>query len=308
MNSKETATLSKKRYAIARCIVYIQLLVFILVLFLPTINFSSHSEEFGMEAKAGISVFQFLTGNTATQIHINGTKSTEGDSTLLGSLLENYSVDLPKELFGEELLMGFRLGALFIGLIVGLVSSLANRANSKTLVRDEKRSTRAHLADQMYITNVYLGLPKILNFIQTFIFGATFFTYFILFVITQASNSSYPGRFEWDFNAAYPIFVLILMIALINGVIVYIVCAKDISAIRTGGLRFEESYEFPTISSDIKVISSLLAKDTSSAMNTEQTKIETLERYKTLLDQGILTEEEFNHKKNEILNEKNEQS
>ena len=115
-----------------------------------------------------------------------------------------------------------------------------------------------------------------------------------------------PPKTDWSFDILSPIFVVIIMILLVNGAIIHIVCAKDIAAIRTTGLRFEESYELPTISSDIKVIGSLFNKDFSKAPNSEDSKIEALQKYKALFDQGIITEEEFTKKKDEILNQQND--
>ena len=300
MENQEQISLSKKRYAIARVINYIQLLIFILILFLPTVSFTSHSEKYSIGATSSISVFQFLIGDTATPLHI------DGGSSFLESLAGNISVDVPREMLGAELLGGFRVAVLVMGLFVGLISSLSNKMNSKILARNEGNSMRANLADHMYVTQVYTSLPKILSFFQNFIFAVTLGTYMFFFSGKIAMSKMDPPKTDWSFDILSPIFVVIIMILLVNGAIIHIVCAKDIAAIRTTGLRFEESYELPTISSDIKVIGSLFNKDFSKAPNSEDSKIEALQKYKALFDQGIITEEEFTKKKDEILNQQND--
>ena len=114
------------------------------------------------------------------------------------------------------------------------------------------------------------------------------------------------GDFEWSFQFILPIIITIILIVLINGGVLSIVCAKDHALIRSGGLRFEESYEFPTVASDMKAIGLVFRGKFDNSTGSEEAKIEALQKYKALLDQGIITEQEYSKKKDDLLNQKND--
>ena len=312
--------LSQKRYAIARLIKYIQFILIVLIFFLPTLHFTSDSKELDMEIASSISVFQYLTGDTATEIQIKGNQNKDLENSLLGTLLQNISVDVPRELFIDEtFFVGMRVGVLLVGLIIGLVSTFStgtfsNTTNAltstKAMIRQIQNANQTsetplqtHLNNQMYITRVYNSFPKFFEFLEKCLFGTIFTTYFIFctLIIAQTTGAIDTVDFDWTFHFVYPIIVLILLIFFINGGIIHIVCSKDIYAIRSEGARFDESYEFPTIASDIQAISSLFHGNRSQTVASEDAKIEALQKYKALLDQGVITKQEYEAKKAELL-------
>lgn len=321
--NQENAVLSQKRYAIARCIKYVQLLLIVLIFFLPTLQFTDKSKELKMEVSSSFSVFQYLIGDTATEIQIKGNGNKNSENSLLGALLQNVSVDVPRELFAndEELFFGFRIGPVLVGLIVGFVcafasGSLNNTTNAftttKALIRQiqsaqNSKSTpiQTHLNNQMYITRVYHTFPKLFEFLEKFLFGTILTTYFLFctIVIAQKTGAISSINFDWNFHIVYPIILTILMIFFINGGITSVVCSKDFQAIRSEGIRFDNDWEHPTIASDIKAIASLFQSKQALPSLSEDAKIEILQKYKSLLDAGIISEQEYEAKKAELLNQ-----
>lgn len=325
---QERTVLSQKRYAVARFTKYVQLLLIILILFLPTLHFTSESKELQMEVSSSVSVFQYIIGDTETQVQIKETGKTSAENSLIGVLLQNISVDVPRELFAdnESLFVGFRVGPILVGLIIGLVSAfssgtLSNTTNAltstRTMIRQIQNAqqttqnpAQTHLSNQMYITRVYNTLPKFFNFLEKFLFGTIFVTYFMFctIAVAQMVGAIDTVDFEWTFHLVYPIIVLIILIFLVNGGVIHIVCSKDFYIIRSTGARLEEYYEHPTIFSDIKTISSLFQPNQTKSLVSEEAKIEALQKYKSLLDQGVITEEEYATKKAELLNQKADQT
>lgn len=323
---QETTALSQKRYAIARCIKYVQLLLMILILFLPTLHFTSESKELRMEVSSSVSVFQYLIGDTATEIQIKETGKTGTENSFIGALLQNISVDVPRELFAdnESLFVGFRIAPILVGLIIGLVCAFSSRTLSNTTnaltstramirqIQNAQQTTQnpaqTHLNNQMYITRVYNTLPRFFDFLEKFLFGTIFVTYFMFctIAVAQMVGAIDTVDFEWTFHLVYPIIALIILIFFVNGGVIHIVCSKDFYIIRSTGARLEDCYEHPTIFSDIKAISSLFQPNQTKSFISEEAKIEVLQKYKSLLDQGVITKEEYEAKKAELLNQKND--
>ena len=102
-----------------------------------------------------------------------------------------------------------------------------------------------------------------------------------------------------------PIIALILPILMINGVITHIFASKDINEIKINGARFDGAPECPTVTSDLTAIASLfnirISQKKSAIETTVDSSIDTLKKYKELADAGIITEEEYQQKKKEIL-------
>lgn len=109
-----------------------------------------------------------------------------------------------------------------------------------------------------------------------------------------------------------------LLILFTNGGITHVVAAKDINEIKANGLRFEEAYEFPSIASDMQAMRRLFgasSKEKQAAAATtsesvpqatidEATAIDLLQKYKSLLDAGVISEQEYQEKKEELLKRK----
>lgn len=337
--NKEYTALSQKRYALARCMKYVQLILLIIIVFLPIFRFTSESKLLRVKASSNISVFQYLIGDTETEVKIKGTGKTNSDGYLLGTLLQNASVDVPRELFAnnEELFLGFRIAPLIVGLIMGVFSAFGTGAfskNSITLITMQKMLSKVQsdtetqkimqeqIENQTYIARVYYKLPKFFEFLEKFLFATTLGTCLVFCAVAISAQDG--SSLDWTFHPIYAIISVILVVCLINNIIIYIVCSKDINLIRSGTERFEEAPEAPTINSDLRAIVSLfngkpaeytqvhrtviqpIQTSSSHARSTilEDDKIEILKKYKNLLDMGVITEEEFTAKKAELLNRK----
>lgn len=155
----------------------------------------------------------------------------------------------------------------------------------------------------MYIARVYDTFPKLFEFLEKFLIGTMFtaYSFFCIMAIIETTGTLSADEFDWTFHFVYPILISVLLIFFSNSGITSIVCSKDYRAIRSEGARFDESYEFPTIASDIQAISSLFHGNQSQTVASEDAKIEALQKYKALLDQGVITKQEYEAKKAELL-------
>ena len=121
--------------------------------------------------------------------------------------------------------------------------------------------------------------------------------------------------------------IYMVLVLIISSILISKLCKNDIENIKSNNTRFEEKYENPTISSDIAAILSVFSieykthnKQDQSVHNTapqsnikeadakkdlnftnEENSIEILKKYKQLLDDGLITEEEYQKKKQELL-------
>ncbi len=323
---QETAALSQKRYAIARCIKYVQLLLIVLIFFLPTLHFTEESKELKMEASSSFSVFQYIIGDTETKVQLKADGEEVSEDSLLNIFLKTNTVDIPYDLFDGEkgLIIGFQLAPLIVGLMIGFWATV--RTGSLSFVEDwnrrlekasmssteidqeSKDKLKSVFVDQTYITHVYNSFPKMFEFLEKFLTGIIFATYVLFGFVVILQETDGISSFDWRLQLVYPIIVLILLLVFINNGVINAVCSKDIRLIRSTGARFEESYQYPTIASDIKAITSLFQSVQAMGLVSENTRIETLKKYKDFLDQGVITQEEFDTKKAELLNQKTDQT
>ena len=323
--NKEYTALSQKRYAIARCIKYAQLFLIILIFFLPTVRFTYKAETSRLEASSGFSVFQFIIGETETKIHLkaDGRKISKDslEGSLIGNLLETQIVDIPYDLFrGQKwAIWAFQILAIIDGLITGFratanTGSLSfaktyhhrpqkSSENAKNNNSKEKINLNFIICDQTYITHVYNSLPKGLEFLEKFLMGTIFATY-ITFGMAMLLPDTFNSSSGWTLQPIYPIIILILFFTFMRNGIIGAVCSKDIRLIRSTRARFQEDYHCPTIASDIKTISTLFQSFSTAEFASENARIQMLQKYKTLFDQGVITKEEYEAKKAELLNRK----
>lgn len=179
MNTSNTSScaLSPKRYAIARIVKYLQLLIVVLFLFVPILQITSTDflNETTVTEKASISVIQFLTNNAESDITLSYSGSMK-DSSFLSEMLK-LRIDVLKEMFGslpDGMLATFQIGTILIGLLIASLSLLTSRSNAKSMLQNSSNSMQLQISNGMYITKVYDTLPKALEFIEKTIFGILF--------------------------------------------------------------------------------------------------------------------------------------
>ena len=320
MNQSEIK-LSKKRYGISRIIKYLQLILIVVLMFVPFLQIVDYDESTQLKATASISPIQFITGNTESELKISSKSNSEaGDffESMLSSMTKK--VNVVHELVGnldDNFLTALQIAPIFIALFVAFINMIS---------LSSKRAP--------YITTVFDSLPKPIEFIEKACFGiilSSSFMFFILHSINKslasAPNVGSSNVSSWKINLFLMIFICVTCIALINGLITHLICKKDIKNIKTNHARFEEIYDKPTFSSDISAILGIFSAEYQPSQNTpkkashisysndykeaespktinftnEENSIEILKKYKQLLDDGLITEEEYQKKKQELL-------
>ena len=295
---EEQVVLSKKRYRIARLIKYIQLLLLVVLLFLPTLQFQLSERLFSdTQVKSRFSVFQFLIGDTETNIEI----LRESDSE---EVLASVKVDVAAKIFGDETasLIGRFVIMIGVGISWGVLSMFVT---DSIFIFGKKNNPKSQVKlDREYIAFEYELLPRAFSFLEKFIMGVIFATHMLFLPFALIP------KYTWRCNIFWPALVIVLIIFMNECILTKIICAKDIRAIKQYGARFDETYERPTIASDMREIGALFAGKRTTAETKEPDAIEMLQRYKSLLDSGVITEEEFAEKKKTLLgiNEKDSES
>lgn len=269
-NEKNQAQeLSIQRYAIARLFLYITLLVCIVLFFIPMFPLSPYAK---------ISAFQFYTADFSWV-------AIAGD-------------------FYSQWITICRIAGIMLGFLIALTSFLTGKSNVKRHKKAFNTAGEQALSNQMYITYVYRTLPREINALQTFLF----------MMFEMASVGSIIFTFNPDDPSSYMLSFLVILPLIIGGILVRnpiasLVCAKDIRLINEESVRFNnEKFASPTITSDFHAIGMLFGASENSSSTQNVTDVtEALREYKKLLDDGIITEEEFQAKKAELLNTSNDQ-
>ncbi len=304
-SSSQNFSLSQKRYAIARLVKYIQLFLMFILLFVPIFGIYSEGklEDTEIKASASVSAFQVLIGDTdsSASIFIDDSDSDSVFSTM--------SIDVVGEAFSdfpEEMIIFARVAMIVIAILVACLSAFTTRSNQFSKGSSKDRAQQ-EISNQMYVTRVYDTFPVFFELIEKFISIVLFINCFIFcsvgFFFAEENGI-------WRIDVIAPLIFGIITICLINGFVTHIICSKDINEIKANGQRFEEPYDCPTIASDIKAISGLFGLQTTSKSSSEQVNeakiVEALQQYKTLLDSGVITQEEYQKKKDELLNKNNQ--
>ena len=134
-STQSPTPLSKKRYAIARIIKYIQLLIIVALLFVPIFQITSYDPDYKLTTKASISTFDFLIGDTSSSVKISGSGNKDADS-FLNSLASASSVDVVYEVLSisdEGFLIALRISSIVIGLFAATITLLTGRTNNKSM-------------------------------------------------------------------------------------------------------------------------------------------------------------------------------
>lgn len=101
------------------------------------------------------------------------------------------------------------------------------------------------------------------------------------------------------------IFILLLFIAIIGGIIYLIyVSDKNEKVVDNAYKNVRDILEKYNSKSKNKVYDASVVVDSSSSPTSEEDKFEALKKWKDLLDQKIITEEEFKKQKDRIINDK----
>ena len=150
-----------------------------------------------------------------------------------------------------------------------------------------------------YISSVYYALPNYLTMVELI----SFFSTITAGVLVHGAPSIQQG--DYTFNP-WGLFIGVIVCLSLTQVVPRVICFKDIRLIKQTGIMFDEPFDKHTLLSDIKDIGYLFGwKATSTApvaSEVQDNSIDTLYQYKKLLDDGIITEEEFQAQKEKILN------
>lgn len=307
MKNSEKQILSVKRYGIARLIRYISFIVIVLMFFMPILSITDTETVFGTKvtARASISPFQFIIGNTVTtpKISVSGNSNAQ-------ELLNSFSsyIDVLDEIDpsnNDEMLMFFRLAPLIIGIVTFFAEIFSIRMTNNMLYQESKKSQQNYiLINRFYIKNAIASLPKILSALESMFFGMILSSGLFFGCIAYVGHNNNKTDFSLDIVRLL-IFIVIYFI-LTSGAVCKIICSKDIKLIERENLRYENIDDKATISSDLQAIKGIFGVNNTVSANAEATagNIDDLYKYKKLLDDGIISEEEFQEKKNELLNSK----
>lgn len=316
-SANQTTTLSKKRYAVARIVKYLQVILIIALIFIPILKITSVEETKTsvLSAEASISVYQFLTDQADATAKISYGNNSEANEFL--NDLMKVEVNVTEEAFNglpdaENIYSFVKVGILVFAFSVGFLSLLGSRA----AYADPHKT---------YIYGVYDSLPKFFAFFETtgtILLTTTVIAFNAIGYVNAFSNDN----IEWKVDFIPSVVAVVVVLLLINGAITHIICAKDIREIRTNNQKFNEPYEIASFANDLKAIGELFGANVSyntsgqyqSTPNStisenkiteqeisEDKIIELLQKYKLLFDSGVITKEEYQQKKDEILNTKN---
>lgn len=298
MKQTNQTTLSQKRYAIARITTYLSLIIIIVVLFLPIIEI--YAEEDGMRASASISMWELITDNTEKELNIKIDDDSES-SELLTSIFKPHTVNVAEEMMSSRVYRYVKIMIIGTCILEAVLVIPTNISKSKKIIKEGKTPAELQFQNQLYITRVYHTLPTPFEIIRTFIsiLNITILSYALImsFVIPISDLSV-----NFQINHVPLIITFILSIVLNNGLLATIICASDIGNIKDNNARFDEPYENPTIVSDYLAIAALFTNKQPVNKIPTNDSTDELYKYKKLLDDGIITEEEFQAKKVEIIN------
>ncbi len=308
-------TLSKKRYGAARLILYLQLILIIVLLFIPSLTFKttfdpsnayseirheSSNPENEITAKTSVSIFQFFIGKTESELKFSGENDT--GVKFMNALSKYSTVDVIDDMLPmEELKLGMKIIIIFAGFFVPIMTQVSMKKATKIIELRSDIEAKGFFANNTYAKKVYYNLPQALEFIKNLLLSTILFTYLIIFFASIGAKMSDAGS-DWTFNLWIPAIITVFLIFILNNTIIKSICSKEVDKILKYGARFDEK-----LSSDIAAIGYLFGGNGSvNTAKNEQSTIETLKSYKDLLDQGIITEEEFAEKKSELLGQKHE--
>ncbi len=285
--------ISKKRDAMARTLLYIFLIIIVTSVFLPIISVSSTKYIYDAEVTsvASISPFQFLIGNTEVDIKVK-----VSDNDLASGFFSEIAgtIDVAKEIFGADESSG-RIALITLMAFISIFSLL-----SSILLPEIKKSPRyierrmaMNLSNKSVmfenIENLYFYLPKLLLLIQLSSLAILVYP-FVMMVLNKTSDVKFIP------------YIIVLTVILACFVAMLVLSLKDKKNC-TENKDCIELYINPSIISDLRLISSLFLPTKANTSTSEYQTIDALKKYKELLDSGIITEEEFNAKKQELLKE-----
>ena len=297
--------LSQKSYSIIRLLKYIAFVCLIAMMFLPIIRIESVDEQMDMKATASISPFQLLIGDTVTEAKIDaGDEELDGFlNGLIGS--EARKVDVVKEAFNfsgdddfaETLVKIVRISLIAFGVLMGLLSIGSSNTLAKRLTMVPTNANEVIIQDHAYITQVFTGFPKIFEVIETFVVLNIGFSLMFIGMFNVAVSMVSELEMEWRIDIWWTVIAFVISVLLKNATITKIIFSKERKKIELYSARYDAPYAH-TLSSDFLAISSIW----NTQKPTEKTEESELYKYKKLLDDGIITQEEYEQKKKEILN------
>ena len=324
MDSAENK-LPLKNYGLARLFSYITLVCFIIMFFLPIIRIES--EDDGIKAIASISPYQLIMGDIYTIPKIVFLDK-EDESELLEALIRESigSVEMIDSMFpglrkaypdGEYISL-IRWIMLGLGIFIGFISALSMSAIQKRFGRTSKNNSAGSMSmdNLTYITLTYCQLPTVLEFLKGFLFCVMM----IPVVVLEFASFSYSltkNESEWGINLVFTIAMAVILIGLNNGIVSKLILGKDCKKIKFEGARYGAPI-ISTFSSDMKAIKCIFsssqpffddpvtvrtfAEDAQAHASVVAVDCEdALYKYKKLLDDGLITQEDYEKKKNEIL-------
>ena len=300
--------LSPKKLALARLMRYIGFICIIVMFFLPIFRMESTEKLFGHELTlvAHMSPYQFLRGET-TIIPEFVLPANSDEKAFMDALVEwtEYEIDFIEEWTDipsdDDLFVFIRYSSIAAGVFMALVALAANSYNMKAFNTKTTQGWDSELNNHMYIISVYVNLPKLLTAIECFFYGNVLFESFFLGIFGAVAR--FDSLADWRINWFFLLGCLIFVVMGINGVFQKLICAKDINTINMTNARFDNPRVLiPKISSDLAIMASLFTNSDKGKSNFADGDIETLQKYKKMLDEGIITEEEFKAKKKELLN------
>ncbi|MBQ8345186.1 MAG: SHOCT domain-containing protein [Clostridia bacterium] len=271
---------------------------------------------------ANISPIQFLFGFTnANVVVLNG---DFGD--LFESFFGGTTVNLDSVTFGGvgsyEIYLFWRIFIHLLAwiMVLGMAfSSLNQEKRTKKMIErirlKEQGLDAGYFSRIEYVERHYVNLKKGWAFVEGALTGAVLaanLMYACAFPLGLFFSSS---GFTW--NWIFSLFSFLVVFFLINGSIQKTICREDIRKIKQEGAvieGLEEDLPTPTGNSEpsterftrIVYNSDAVTQPPkpagpSESAREEEERIALLQKYKKLLDEGVITEEEFQAKKNDLL-------
>lgn len=318
--------LSLKNYGLARLFSYLTLVCMIVMLFIPIIRIETVSEDDGIKAVVSISPYQFIMGATDKKADIVFLDE-EDESTFMEELIRESlgTVEvigalcpvLKDSFKEEEYIQVFRIVTLVLSVLIAWITVGAISVTRGQLNQPPANEGALRLNNSIYITQTYCSLPKILEFLKTFLSMLILIPIYALGGFNIFSLIA-EGESEWNMNLGLTIASIVILFVLENAIISKIVFAKDCMKIKSSSARYAAPL-IPTFSSDIKAIQGVFSPtapsfdapssvtvtvdDTAPSVSVPSGDQEDhLYKYKKLLDDGLITQEDYEKKKNEILN------
>lgn len=299
--------LSPKIYSTVRLLRYIAFVCMIIIFFMPIIRIQTVDEKIGMKATAGISPFQLLMGDTVTEAKVEFIDGDKESNEMLNSLMgsEAREVDVLHQLIKfidddatiEIMVKMLRIFGVVFGVIAGVASIGAASMASKRLTLQPTNENEVLIYNNIYISRVFAGLPKLFEVIENIIFMNILLPMIFLGMFNISALIMNEGNVEWQINIWVSVLVIVVAGLLKNASITKIIFTQERNKIQLYSARYNAPYT-PTLSSDLSAISSIFGVWKPSE-NTEESE---LYKYKKLLDDGIITQEEYDQKKKELLN------